>query len=43
MAKLYDQVVATQIFFAIFIPKIGEDESNFNDHIFQLGWEKNSN
>ena len=29
--------VATQIFF-IFTPKIGEDEPNFDEHIFQRGW-----
>ena len=24
--------------FGIFTPKIGEDDSHFDEHIFQLGW-----
>ena len=27
-----------QIFFGIFTPKIGEDEPNFDEHIFEMGW-----
>ena len=30
-------VVATQIFF-MFNPKIWEDDSQFDEHIFQMGW-----
>ena len=30
-------LVATQIFF-MFIPKIGEDDSHFDEHIFERGW-----
>ena len=29
--------------FFIFTPKIGEDEPIFDDHIFQMGWEKTTN
>ena len=33
-------LVATQIFF-MFIPKIGEDDSHFDEHIFERGLVKN--
>ncbi len=31
-------VVATQIFFGILTPILREDEPNFEEHIFQMGW-----
>ena len=35
---MYSWVVATQIFFWLFIPNPGEDDSHFDTHIFPLGW-----
>ena len=30
--------MATQAFFYIFTPKIVENDSQFDEHIFQMGW-----
>jgi len=35
---IYSLVATQRFFFGIFIPKIGEDGTPFDEHAFQLGW-----
>ena len=37
-SQSFSVVVCFLNIFGIFTPKIGEDEPNFDDHIFQMGW-----